>query len=116
PSSYMSPEQGQSQSHSLTVRSDVYSLGAILYHLLCAQPPFQADTTLETLRQVVGMEPVLPRALNPRAPRDLETIILKCLQNEPDQRYASAQELADELRRFLSDRPILAPPIGQAAR
>ncbi|MBI5388740.1 MAG: protein kinase [Verrucomicrobia bacterium] len=113
---YMAPEQAAGQSSHASVRSDVYSLGAILYDLLCARPPFQADTALETMRLVQQAEPVPPRLLNPRLPRDLETICLKCLEKDPAKRYATAQELVDDLSRFLDDEPIRARPVGRAEK
>jgi hypothetical protein len=110
---YMAPEQVAGQASHASTRSDVYSLGALLYDLLCARPPFQAATPLETMRLAQATEPVPPRLLNPRLPRDLETICLKCLQKEPAKRYATTGELAEELDRFLRDEPIHARPMGR---
>lgn len=108
---YMPPEQAQDAS-SVTVRSDVYSLGATLYHMLTGRPPFQAATGMETLRQVIDQEPVSPRQLNRSIDLDLETICLKCLEKEPSRRYASAELLADDLTHYLQHEPIRARRIG----
>ncbi|MCA9194477.1 MAG: protein kinase [Planctomycetales bacterium] len=108
--SYMAPEQIDAV-HGLTgPASDIYALGAILYHALVGRPPFSAATPQETLRQVQFDELVSPRQLQPKIAGDLETICLKCLRKSPQGRYASADLLAQDLQRFLEGKPILARP------
>lgn len=112
---YMSPEQAIA-SEEVTPSFDIYSTGALLYHLLTGHAPFRGPDAIETIRQVREMDPIPPRTYNQRIDADLETICLKCLEKEPARRYATSQELADELDRYLSNKPILARPITKAEK
>jgi len=114
--SYMPPEQALGEHDSLGPECDVYSIGAVLYELLTGHPPFRAESTLETLRQVIESEAPSARTINSSVPRDLDTISLKCLSKNPSHRYGSARELADDLERFIHDKPIVARPPSISGR
>jgi hypothetical protein len=114
--SYMAPEQARGQGQPLDPRCDIYALGAILYEVLTGRPPFRADNPVATLAQVLYEEAVPPGQLNPRVPRDLQTICLKCLHKEPGRRYGTALELAEDLRRYRQGEPIYARPVGRLER
>jgi WD40 repeat protein/tRNA A-37 threonylcarbamoyl transferase component Bud32/tetratricopeptide (TPR) repeat protein len=114
--SYMPPEQALGRIHDVDERSDLYSLGATLYFMLTGRPPFQTANIVETLRQVTEATPVSPRMLNPQVDRDLETIVMRCLEKESQHRFATANELAEELGRYLRDEPIQSRRVGSLAR
>ena len=114
--SYMAPEQAAGNNAQLTSATDVYGLGAVLYQLLTAHPPFAGGTTYETIKLLLEAEPRQPRLWNPKVDRDLSTICLKCLEKDPQRRYSSAQALAEDLERWLRHEPIHARRAGVIGR
>lgn len=103
--SYMAPEQAEGRVKDVSVRTDVYALGAVLYEMVTGRPPFQGESAMHTMRLVCQASPAAPRLLNPDVPRDLETVCMRCLEKQPSRRYASAREVADEMEAFLAGRP-----------
>lgn len=110
--SYMAPEQAEGRTKDVGPEADVYSLGAILYECLTGRPPFLAASPLETMRQVLEQDPLPPRMLNRTVDIDLERIVLKCLQKDPRERYATAEAFAEDLRRFRDGEPVLARSVN----
>ena len=113
---YMPPEQADGDLARIDRRADIYALGATLYHALTGQPPFAGQTAMQIVFKVLHTEVAPPRKLRPELDLDLETICLKCLQKEPEERYGSAEELAEDLTRFRKGEPIDARPVGLLSR
>jgi serine/threonine-protein kinase len=113
---YMAPEQARGQANALGPAVDVYALGAILYECLTGRPPFRGETAAETVHMVMFDDPVPPSRLNPKVPRDLETICLTCLHKDAGRRYAGAADLAEDLNHYLNGEAIAARPEGRMAR
>lgn len=114
--SYMAPEQALGQNSQITTASDVYGLGGLLYAATTGRDPFHGDSLIETLHKVRVDAPDAPSSINKKVPRDLEVICLKCLEKDPNRRYGSAQEVADDLHRWLNGEPIVARPVNAVAR
>ena len=114
--SYMPPEQARGDVDAVSPKSDQYSMGAVLYQMLTARPPFLSDRPFDTVMQVINNEAVTPRELQGSVPGDLETICMKALQKDQDARYEDCGEMADDLRRYLNGEPILAKPVSRAIR
>ncbi len=113
---YMAPEQAAGRQHEVGMTADVYSLGAILYEMLTGRAPFTGDSVVDIILDVIHKHPLPPRVVHPQCDRELEVVCLKCLHKDPAKRYASAQEVAEEMRRFLEGRPIQARPLGVTRR
>src|SRR5271154_2571953 len=113
---YMPPEQALGKVDLIGPAVDIYALGAILYEMLTGRPPFHGESAADTERRLLSEEPTPPSQLHRQVPRDLETICLKCLQKTPSRRYASGQDLADDLHRYLDGKPVLARPVGVGER
>ncbi len=107
---YMSPEQARRKKIPVDHRTDLYSLGATLYEMLTMRPPFSGKDHQDTLSEIIERDPVEPRKVNPRVPKDLETIVLKCLRKDAGGRYGTAEALGQDLRRFVRGNPIEARP------
>lgn len=114
--SYMPPEQARGDVDAINEKSDQYSLGAVLYQMLTARPPFLSDRPFDTVMQVITSEVVAPRELQASVPVELETICMKALQKDPDARYEDCEMMADDLRRWLNGEPILARPVSRLTR
>jgi len=113
---YMPPEQASGESARVDHRADIYSLGAVLYEMLAARPPFSGDTMMNTLIRVLNDEPVPPKRLNPRIHRDVQTVVLKAMEKSPERRYPTMHAFAEDLRRFVAGEAISARPAGPAYR